>query len=382
MTAGDPASSPTSEDERWMARALALAERGRGLCSPNPMVGAVVVSEGRLVGEGFHARAGGPHAEAEALRQAGDRARGATLYVTLEPCNHQGRTPPCVDAILSAGIRRVVVAAGDPNPRVRGGGARALRGAGLEVLSGCREDEARACNRVFLAAMERLRPHVTLKCAMTLDGKIAAVDRSARWITGEAARLEAHRLRSQSDAVMVGIGTVLADDPALTVRLDPPWPREPLRIVVDSRARLPLAARLIDSGTPARAVVAVADEAPAERVARLEARGVTVLSCKSRDGRVDPADLCARLFALDVTGVLLEGGSELNGAFIEAGLVDRVAIFIAPLLIGGASAPTAVGGRGRLLSEAVRLQSLEARPVGSDWLIEGDVARPARDGLE
>ena len=377
MTAGNPASRPTSEDERWMARALALAERGRGLCSPNPMVGAVVVSEGRLVGEGFHARAGGPHAEAEALRQAGDRARGATLYVTLEPCNHQGRTPPCVDAILSAGIRRVVVAAGDPNPRVRGGGTRALREAGLEVLSGCREDEARAGNRVFLAAMERLRPHVTLKCAMTLDGKIAAVDRRARWITGEAARLEAHRLRSQSDAVMVGIGTVLADDPALTVRLDPPWPREPLRIVVDSRARLPLAARLIEAGTPARAVVAVADEAPAERLARLEARGVTVLSCKSRDGRVDPADLCARLFALDVTGVLLEGGSELNGAFIEAGLVDRVAIFIAPLLIGGATAPTAVGGHGRLLSEAIRLHSLEARPVGPDWLIEGDVVRPA-----
>ena len=377
MTAGNPASSPTSEDERWMARALALAERGRGLCSPNPMVGAVVVGEGRLVGEGFHSRAGGPHAEAEALRQAGDRARGATLYVTLEPCNHQGRTPPCVDAILRAGIRRVVVAAGDPNPRVRGGGTRALREAGLEVLSGCREDEARACNRVFLAAMERLRPHVTLKCAMTLDGKIAAFDRSARWITGDAARLEAHRLRSQSDGVMVGIGTVLADDPALTVRLDPPWPREPLRIVVDSGARLPLAARLIDSGTPARAVVAVADEAPAERVARLEARGVTVLSCKSRDGRVDPADLCARLFALDVTGVLLEGGSELNGAFIEAGLVDRVAIFIAPLLIGGATAPTAVGGHGRLLSEAIRLHSLEARPVGPDWLIEGDVVRPA-----
>ena len=377
MTAGNPASRPTSEDERWMARALALAERGRGLCTPNPMVGAVVVSEGRLVGEDFHARAGGPHAETEALRQAGDRARGATLYVTLEPCNHQGRTPPCVDAILRAGIRRVVVAAGDPNPRVRGGGTRALREAGLEVLSGCREDEARACNRVFLAAMERLRPHVTLKCAMTLDGKIAAFDRSARWITGDAARLEAHRLRSQSDAVMVGIGTVLADDPALTVRLDPPWPREPLRIVVDSGARLPLAARLIDSGTPARAVVAVADEAPAERLARLEARGVTVLSCKSRDGRVDPADLCARLFALDVTGVLLEGGSELNGAFIEAGLVDRVAIFVAPLLIGGATAPTAVGGHGRLLSEAIRLQSLEARPVGPDWLIEGDVVRPA-----
>jgi len=372
----DPSSSPTSEDRRWMAHALMLAERGRGLCSPNPMVGAVAVSEGRPVGQGFHSRAGGPHAEVEALREAGDQARGATLYITLEPCNHQGRTPPCVDAILNAGVRRVVVAVGDPNPRVRGGGACALRDAGLEVLLGCLEEEARACNRVFLAAMERLRSHVTLKCAMTLDGKIAAFDRSARWITGEAARLEAHRLRGHSDAVMVGIGTVLADDPALTVRLDPPWPREPMRVVLDSRARLPLTARVIDSGSPSRVVVAVADEAPVERVTRLEARGVTVLSCKSRDGRVDLADLCARLFALDVTGVLLEGGSELNWAFVEAGLVDRVAIFIAPLLIGGALAPTAVGGRGLLLPEALRLRSLEARLVGRDWLIEGDIARP------
>jgi len=372
----DASSSPTSEDRRWMAHALTLAERGRGLCSPNPMVGAVAVSEGRPVGQGFHSRAGGPHAEVEALREAGDQARGATLYVTLEPCNHQGRTPPCVDAILNAGVRRVVVAVGDPNPRVRGGGACALRDAGLEVLLGCLEEEARACNRVFLAAMERLRSHVTLKCAMTLDGKIAAFDRSARWITGEAARLEAHRLRGHSDAVMVGIGTVLADDPALTVRLDPPWPREPMRVVLDSRARLPLTARVIDSGSPSRVVVAVADEAPVERVTRLEARGVTVLSCKSRDGRVDLADLCARLFALDVTGVLLEGGSELNWAFVEAGLVDRVAIFIAPLLIGGALAPTAVGGRGLLLPEALRLRSLEARLVGRDWLIEGDIARP------
>lgn len=375
---GKPESSPafTSDDERWMAHALALAERGRGLCSPNPMVGAVVVNEGRLVGQGFHSRAGGPHAEVEALREAGDRARGGTLYVTLEPCNHHGRTPPCAGALVGAGIRRVIVAVSDPNPRVQGGGAHALREAGLEVLSGCREAQARAGNRVFFTAMERLRPHVTLKCAMTLDGKIAAFDRGARWITGEAARLEAHRLRSQSDAVLVGIGTVLADDPALTVRLDPPWPREPLRVVVDSRARLPLTARLIDSGSPTRAVVAVADEAPADRIARLEARGVTVLPCKSREGRVDPVDLGARLFALDVTGVLLEGGSELNWAFIEAGLVDRVAMFIAPLLVGGARAPTAVGGRGFLLPEALRLRALEARPVGPDWLLEGDVARP------
>jgi len=367
----------TSDDARWMAQALALAERGRGLCSPNPMVGAIVVREGRAVGQGFHARAGGAHAEVEALGAAGSLARGGTLYVTLEPCNHHGRTPPCVGAVLAAGIRRVVAAMADPNPRVRGGGAEALRKAEVEVEVGCLEGDARALNRIFLVAMERLRPHVTLKCAMTLDGKIAAFDRSARWITGEEARREAHRLRSENDAVMVGIGTVLADDPALTVRCDPPWPREPLRVVMDSRARLPLAARLIEAATPGRVVVAVADEAPSERVARLEGVGVTVLACKSRDGRVDPADLLSRLFALDVTGALLEGGSEVNWAFIEAGLVDRVAMFIAPLLIGGAGAPGAVGGRGFLLPDALRLESLAARPVGSDWLLEGDVVRSA-----
>jgi diaminohydroxyphosphoribosylaminopyrimidine deaminase/5-amino-6-(5-phosphoribosylamino)uracil reductase len=373
----DPGSTVTSEDGRFMARALALAERGRGLCNPNPMVGAVLVSEGRVIGEGFHVRAGSSHAEVEALIAAGDRARGATLYVTLEPCNHQGRTPPCVDAILHAGVRRVVAATIDPNPRVRGGGAVRLREAGIEIQVGCLEAEARTLNRIFLVATESLRPHVTLKCAMTLDGKIAAFDRSGRWITGEEARSEAHRLRSENDAVIVGIGTVLADDPALNVRLEAPWPREPLRVVVDSRARLPLTSRLIDAGSPARAVVAVADEAPADRVVRLEARGVTVLMCKSRDGRVDVHDLCARLFALDVTGALLEGGGTLNWAFIEAGLVDRVAMFIAPLLIGGDQAPTAVGGRGVLLPNALRVQQLSARPIGADWLLEGNVVRPA-----
>jgi diaminohydroxyphosphoribosylaminopyrimidine deaminase/5-amino-6-(5-phosphoribosylamino)uracil reductase len=375
MTGGAPEAPLTPDDADWMTQALGLAERGRGLCSPNPMVGAVVVSQGRAVGRGFHTRAGGPHAEVEALREAGEQARDATLYVTLEPCNHQGRTPPCVTAILRARIRRVVAATVDPNPRVQGGGARALRAAGLVVEVGCLEKEARALNRVFFVAMERSRPHVTLKGAMTLDGKIAAFDRSARWITGVEARRQAHRLRSESDAVMVGIGTVLADDPLLTVRLDPPWPREPLRVVVDTRARLPLEARLLGAGTPDRVVVAVGDEAPADRVVRLESVGVTVLPCKSRHGQVDPADLLSRLFSLDVMGVLLEGGSELNWAFLEAGLVDRVAVFVAPLLIGGAAAPTAAGGHGLLLRDAVRLEALTARPVGPDWLLEGDVLR-------
>ncbi|HET8577284.1 MAG TPA: bifunctional diaminohydroxyphosphoribosylaminopyrimidine deaminase/5-amino-6-(5-phosphoribosylamino)uracil reductase RibD [Methylomirabilota bacterium] len=364
-----------AEDERWMAEALTLGARARGLTSPNPMVGAIVVQHGEAAGRGFHARAGGPHAEIEAIRQAGDRARGATLYVTLEPCNHTGRTPPCAEAIVAAGIGRVVAASTDPNPRVSGGGAEALRRAGVDVRLGCLEADARALNRVFFTAMERLRPHVTLKCAMTLDGKIAAFDRSSRWISGEPARREAHRFRSESDAIIVGIGTALADDPALTVRTQPPWPREPLRVVVDSRCRLPLTARLIASGTPARAVVAVGDEAPAARVEALASRGVTVLQCKSREGRVDVADLSARLFTLDVHGALLEGGSELSWAFLEAGLVDRVAVFIAPILLGGTGAPTPVGGRGWPLDAARRLRSVEVRRIGEDWLIEADVMR-------
>ncbi len=366
-----------ADDVRWMAHALALAARGRGRTSPNPMVGAVVVKDGALAGQGFHEHAGGPHAEVLALEEAGARARGATLYVTLEPCNHQGRTPPCVEAILRAGIARLVAAVRDPNPRVRGDGARSLVAAGLEVTVGCLEAEARDLNRVCFTAMERLRPHVTLKCAMTLDGKIADVDRSSRWITGEEARQEGHRLRSQSDAVLTGIGTVLADDPALTVRLGAPWPREPYRVVVDSHCRLPHSARLIAAGSPDRVIVAVTDHAPVGRIAALATRGVAVLQCKAREGRVDLADLCGRLLALDVQGLLLEAGSVLNWAFLEAGLVDRVAVFVAPTLVGGEQASTPVGGRGLSLGEAVRLRALNVRPLGADWLLEGDVVRRA-----
>ena len=364
-----------ADDVRWMTRALELAERGRGRVSPNPMVGAVVVREGRAVGEGFHARAGAPHAEVEALGRAGSAARSATLYVTLEPCNHVGRTGPCVDAVIAAGVARVVAATADPNPRVRGGGREALAAAGVAVSMGCLAEAAERQNRVFLTAARRLRPHVTLKCAMTLDGKIAAVDRSSRWITGDEARRAGHRLRRESDAVVVGIGTALADDPSLDVRLDEPWPREPLRVIVDSAARLPVTARVIGAGSPARAVIAITDGAPVERVAALEARGANVLRCKQRQERVDLDDLLARLLALDVTGILVEGGSELAAAFLDAGLVDRVAFFVAPKLLGGAAAPTALGGPGRPLGDAVHLGPLEVHQLGPDLLIEADVLR-------
>ena len=368
-----PDSALGPEDFRWMGRALELAGRGAGLTSPNPLVGAVLVAAGRAVGEGFHARVGSAHAEVEALGRAGESARGATLYVTLEPCNHTGRTPPCVGAIRAAGVKRVILAMSDPNPRVAGGGAAALARAGVDVTVGCREEEAVALNRAFLSAARRGRPHVTLKWAATLDGATADARRGSRWITGPEARIEAHRLRSRADAVIVGIGTVLADNPGLDVRLDHPWPREPFRVVVDSRARLPGSARLIGAGTPQRALVAITDAADGERVESLESRGITVLRCKSHDGHVDVSDLVSRLGALDVCGILVEGGGKLAWAFLEAGLVDRVVAFMAPKLLGGGSAPRALEGAGLLLHEAVRLDGLSVRPIGSDWMMEADV---------
>lgn len=365
-------------DERFMRRALELAERARGLTSPNPLVGAVVVRDGRVVGEGYHRAAGQPHAEVEALVAAGPEARGAALYLTLEPCVHHGRTPPCAPAVVGAGVRRVVVALEDPDPRVSGAGLAALRAAGVEVATGVLAAEAARQNRVFLTAAARRRPHVTLKAAVTLDGRIADVHGASRWITGEAARREAHRLRSESDAIVVGVGTVLADDPALTVRRERPWPREPYRVVLDSAARTPPAARLLAAGTPARAVIATGLDAPAGRVARLQAAGATVLSCPARDGRVDPVAVLAELFAREVRGVLVEGGGAVNASFLEAGLVDRLALFVAPRLLGG-PAPGWLAGAGRALKEAVPLGPLEVRPVGQDLLVEADV-RPRGAG--
>jgi len=364
-------------DADFMRRALALAERGRGLTSPNPLVGAVVVRDGRVVGEGAHLRAGGAHAEVAALAAAGAAARGATLYVTLEPCAHQGRTPPCAPAVAAAGVARVVAALRDPNPLVVGGGADVLRGAGIAVEMGVLAAEAERQNRAWLTAMRRGRPHVTLKAAATLDGKLADVHGTSKWITGEAARLHAHRLRAESDAVLVGVGTALRDDPALTVRLPEPWPREPYRVVLDTRARLRADARVIHAGTPARALVAVGDSAPAARVAALEAAGAKVMRCVTREDRIDPAALLERLFDLEVRAVLVEGGGETHAAFVEAGLVDRVALFLAPLLLGGREATGVVGGAGRDLKAALRLTPPTTTALGDDLLLEADVLHDA-----
>lgn len=362
-------------DAHFMRRALELAARARGLTSPNPMVGALVVKDGAVVGEGYHAAAGKPHAEIEALAAAGRASRGATLYVTLEPCAHEGRTPPCAPAVVGAGIRRVVAALGDPNPLVNGQGFATLAKAGVEVELGVLADEAARQNRVFLTALRERRPHVTLKAAMTVDGKIADARGASRWITGEAARREAHRLRSEADAILVGVETALRDDPALTVRLDHPWPREPWRVVLDSTGRTPPTARVITAATPARALIALGADADAGRVRALEGAGATVLRCPAVHGRVDPRAVLDELFARDVRAALVEGGGEVHGAFVDADLVDRVALFVAPRLLGGRDAPPVVAGMGRALGEALRLEHLSVRTVGEDLLIEADVAR-------
>jgi diaminohydroxyphosphoribosylaminopyrimidine deaminase/5-amino-6-(5-phosphoribosylamino)uracil reductase len=362
-------------DAAFMARALALAERARGLTSPNPMVGAVVVRDGAVVGEGWHAAAGQPHAEVVALRAAGARARDATLYVTLEPCAHQGRTPPCLPVVLAAGVRRVVAATLDPNPFVPGGGAAALRAAGVDTVVGVLAEEAARLNRVFFTAMRERRPHVTLKAAASLDGRIADLHGASRWITGEAARARAHRMRAEADAVLVGVGTVLRDDPRLDVRLEASWPREPFRVVLDARARTPIAARLLASGRPERAMVAVAEDAPAERVAALRAAGATLVACPRGPGGVAVTAVLEALFAREVRAVLVEGGAEVHATFVEAGLVDRVAVFLAPLLLGGREAPAVVGGRGLDLKGALRLDRLETTALGPDLLVEAEVRR-------
>lgn len=359
-----------------MKRALELAEKGLGRTSPNPAVGAVVVRGGRIVGEGYHEYAGGPHAEAHALDQAGEAARGADLYVTLEPCAHHGRTPPCTERIIAAQVRRVVIAGIDPNPLVRGKGVQALQAAGIEVEVGLCAQEAERLNEAYGTAMRLDRPFVHWKAAMSLDGKVATRTGASRWITGEAARAEVHRQRALHDAVAVGVGTALADDPLLTARPHEAFPRQPLRLVVDTHGRLPPTAACLDPELPSPLIVASTDLAPEERRAALERAGAHVWRLPASRGRVDVAALLERLHAQQIRSVYLEGGPTLAASFFEAGCLDRVTVFIAPLLIGGKDAPTPLEGMGAgELAEAWRLEDVEGRPYGEDWALTGRVRR-------
>lgn len=360
-----------------MARALALAERGRATTHPNPRVGAVVVRDGEVVGEGFHARAGEPHAEVLALRAAGARARGADLYVTLEPCCHHGRTPPCVDAVIAAGVKRVAAAMEDPNPQVAGKGLAALRVAGIETDVGLLETEAERLNRGFVSRMRRGRPWVTLKVAMSLDGRTALANGESRWISGEASRADVHRLRAEAGAVLTSVETALADDPELTVRLfqgEAPV-RQPDRILLDTQLRTPPIARLF---APGARRIAIAVRPPSDRVDALRALGVeVVLAGTTPEGRVDPVSALATLGRMDVNEVLVEAGPRLSGALLAAGVVDELLLYVAPSLLGDDARGLAHLPGVTALAHRLQFQYVETRMLGLDLRITAIPVIPA-----
>lgn len=382
-----------------MRRAIELAKKGGGFVHPNPLVGCVVVNDGDIIAEGYHERYGGFHAERNALTYCKSEIKGASLYVTLEPCCHHGKTPPCTEIIIEKGIRKVFVGILDPNPLVAGKGVRMLQDADIEVVTGLCEDEIREMNKVFLKYITTKRPYVIMKTAMTLDGKIAAHTGDSRWVTNETSRKMVHELRSGLAGVVVGINTALADDPMLTCRLEGDH-HQPARIVVDSNLRLPLDSQLVRTASEYRTIVACCrfDRSEAEcgdvkisttitgkhddserlrfldTLRSLEMTGVEVLQCASDDDHVDIDDLMDRLGALGIDSLLLEGGGTLNAAFLKAGCVDEIYAFIAPKIIGGVDAMTPVSGKGiDRMCDAISLQDIDIQNVNGDILIKGKI---------
>jgi len=364
MQTGTPPTA--SDDARCLRRALTLARRGR--TSPNPMVGAVVVRHGVIVGEGFHPKAGEPHAEVFALRAAGEQARGATLYVTLEPCAHYGRTPPCADAVVRAGIRRVVVASEDPNPLVAGRGLERLRAAGIEVTSGILNEQEARLNEAWRHWIVTRRPFVTLKLAASLDGKLATRTGDSRWITGDAARRDVHRLRAASDAILTTAATVLADDPALTARLR--GAHQPRRVVVDAGLRTSPEACVYAPGDRPPLLATIIDDP--DRLVPYRERGVEALTLPARDGHVDLPALLAALGEREIVSLMVESGGAFAAALLAAGGVQKLRLYLAPLLIGGETAVPVLGGEGvARLADAPRLHNVTWKRLGEDFRVEG-----------
>ena len=362
--------SPT--DRRFMEHTLTLASKASGRTSPNPMVGAVIVREGKIVGEGYHQRAGEAHAEVHALNQAKELADGATMYVTLEPCCHWGRTPPCTESVIRAKIANIFVAMKDPNPQVAGKGIHQLEEAGIRVHVGLCEAEARHLNEVFIKYITTQQPFVILKSAISLDGKIATASGESQWITSKAARLKGHEIRAQVDAILVGIGTVLRDNPSLTTRLPGRVNEDPIRVVVDSRGRTPLDSKVFNPDSNATTLIAVTEKAPSEKIEALKSAGADVFTVKEKEERVCLRGLMQELGRKEITSVLIEGGGEINAAALQAGIVDKLMFFIAPKLIGGKDAPGPIGGAGvARLAKAFELRNLKMTPIDTDFLIEG-----------
>lgn len=366
-------------DAHWMRLALAEAIRGVGWVEPNPMVGAAIVRDDRLVSVGHHSRFGGPHAEVVALRAAGDRSRGSTVYVTLEPCCHQGKTPPCTEALIESGVARVVAAIRDPFPRVSGGGFAQLRAAGLQTTVGVEAEAARLQNAPYLKRIITGMPFVTAKWAMTLDGKTATAGGSSQWISGPRSRALVHEQRGRMDGILVGIRTALADDPLLTAR--PPGPRTPLRILLDAGGRIPVESRLVRTAREVPLLVAVSARAERDRLERLEEQGVEILRFDDPD-RIPIRPLLEELGRRGLTNLLVEGGGRVLGSFLDAGQVDAVDVFIAARIEGGPPEHTPVLGRGvASMTDALRLESVEVSLVDGDIRLRGIIPRRWRDDV-
>ncbi|MBI5117970.1 bifunctional diaminohydroxyphosphoribosylaminopyrimidine deaminase/5-amino-6-(5-phosphoribosylamino)uracil reductase RibD [Candidatus Poribacteria bacterium] len=359
-----------------MERALELAQMGRGSTSPNPMVGAVIVKDDRIIAEGFHKRFGGPHAEVAALENASECVRDSTVYVTLEPCCHHGKTPPCTRALISAGVKKVVMAMEDPNPRVAGKGRDELEQAGIEVESGLLAEAAKKLNEAFVKYITTGLPFFIAKAAMTLDGKIATREKDSRWITGQEARQYVHWLRAGVDAVMVGSGTVEADDPMLTTRMANGGGRDAIRIVVDGDAKVPPGSAVLNIQSAAPTLVAVKTTAPSDRKSDLRAKGVELIEIEPKNDKIDLVKLASALAGRNIASVLIEGGGGLLAAAFDAGIVDKALFFIAPKILGGKDAPTPVEGRGvARVADATSLKNISISRVGDDILIEGYVGK-------
>ncbi|RQD69790.1 MAG: bifunctional diaminohydroxyphosphoribosylaminopyrimidine deaminase/5-amino-6-(5-phosphoribosylamino)uracil reductase RibD [Tindallia sp. MSAO_Bac2] len=355
-----------------MKEALNIAEKGWGNTNPNPLVGAVIVKNGQMIAKGYHEKFGGPHAEVKALESAGREAKGSDMYVTLEPCSHYGKTPPCVDAIIAAGIKRVFIAVEDPNEKVAGRGAQKLRNAGIEVISGMLEEEAKKQNEIFMHYIVHKKPYIIAKAAMSLDGKIAATTGHSQWITGEQAREHAHWIRQRVSSILVGVNTVLKDDPLLTVRLDLDNIRQPLRIILDSRGRIPLNSSVVLTADKVKTIVATTNQMPEEKRVSLEISGVEVLRMPEKNMKVDINALIDFLGQNEVDSLMVEGGGDVMATFMQEFLINKLLWYIAPKIIGGSNAPGPVGGKGiSHMKEALSVMDMESEKLGDDWLMTG-----------
>jgi diaminohydroxyphosphoribosylaminopyrimidine deaminase/5-amino-6-(5-phosphoribosylamino)uracil reductase len=363
-------------DIQYMKRALELAENGIGYVNPNPLVGAVIVKGDRIIGEGYHQQYGGPHAEINAFTNASESVEGATMYVTLEPCSHYGKTPPCALTIVEKRIKKVVIGLKDPNPIVAGKGIEILRSSGIEVVAGVLEEEGRKLNEIFLKYITTQLPFVILKTAMTLDGKIATHTGDSKWITNEKSRDFVHQIRHRVAAIMVGIGTVLADDPLLNTRLQNAKGSDPQRIIVDSKASIPLTSKILNMESNAGTIIAVTEQADKDKVRLLQKKGAEVIVLPSSETRVDLRMLIEELGGRKIDSILLEGGGALNYSALEAGIVDKVYSFIAPKLIGGRDAKTPIEGVGKeYMKDAILLQDIDIHRFEQDIMIEGYIRR-------